>query len=323
LSEDPVGDKDSPNLYSFVAFRPHAGIDPMGLHDFVKRTINGVEFDLATPTIDEIREGELAFSATFVSPLSGAQVNMVISSHEGDMWAFMAKMGNPVAKETFEDFYGVPVTEVEVSALRLWARGLWHHKEDIVLATIGSLSMGGTPKPKIGTSKPRINLVKNKNSPKPNTSSNTNAKPNTSNTNTTKPDTSNAYHQLSAQKGYPGVGVTPQGGPTFRGTKYLYEVGEGQKNVVKIKLQGTRYRDFKAANEAAGFSEAGAKTPKGYTWHHVDDFNPTTGEATMELIEQGAHRATYTHKGSVWQFEQYHGAAYETEAARNAAGVNG
>jgi RHS repeat-associated protein len=209
LSEDPVGDKDSPNLYSFVASRPHASIDPMGLHDFVKRTINGLEFDLAVPTIDEIRKGELALSATFVSPLSGAQVNMIVSPHEGDMWAFMAKMGSPLAKETFEDFYGVPASEVEVSAFRLWARGLWHHKEDLVFATIGSIAAMGNmpkPKPKIGTSKPRFNLARN-NTP---SNSSTTATANTE-ASATKANTNTSTTAQDAQATRPGT-QQPKGG---------------------------------------------------------------------------------------------------------------
>jgi RHS repeat-associated protein len=36
LSEDPKGDVDSSNLYSFVGWRPYSGIDPMGMRDPTK-----------------------------------------------------------------------------------------------------------------------------------------------------------------------------------------------------------------------------------------------------------------------------------------------
>lgn len=113
-------------------------------------------------------------------------------------------------------------------------------------------------------------------------------------------------HAGAAAKGYAGIKMTPNGlGPDFAGTKYLKtDLAPGQKNIVKIKLTGYRYDDFKEANRLAGFK--GAKPPKDYTWHHLADYDPATGEATMQLVETGAHEATYTHKGSAWQWEQAH-----------------
>jgi hypothetical protein len=112
---------------------------------------------------------------------------------------------------------------------------------------------------------------------------------------------------LAAEKGYPGIGTTPNGGPTFANTDYLYPAGEGQKSVVDLALSGNRRSDFAAANKAAGF----AQTPKDYTWHHVDNFNPVTKMASLELVERGAHVATYPHSGSVAQYEQLFGVPYK------------
>ena len=117
----------------------------------------------------------------------------------------------------------------------------------------------------------------------------------------------------AAQKGYPGVGVTPNGGPTFAGTDYLYPVDGNQKNIVSIPLTGSRRGDFQAANAAAGLAEVippGGETPSGCTWHHVDDYNPDTGMSTMELVSRRAHTATYPHSGSVAQFEKATGQSY-------------
>lgn len=50
---------------------------------------------------------------------------------------------------------------------------------------------------------------------------------------------------------------------------------------------------------------------KNYTWHHCDDFDPTTGECTMQLVLRKAHQATYPHKGSVAQYEKFHGVKYK------------
>lgn len=71
-------------------------------------------------------------------------------------------------------------------------------------------------------------------------------------------------------------------------------------------MQGTRDRDFTEANRLAGFN----KTPKEYTWHHLADFDPTTGTCTMQLVKTSAHEASFPHMGAVAQFEQYHGVKY-------------
>lgn len=123
-----------------------------------------------------------------------------------------------------------------------------------------------------------------------------------------------ALHMQAAAKGYPGVRVTPNGGPTFAGTDYLFPVEEGQKNIVDITMTGSRRLDFRAANQAAGIQDLvppGADAPSGYVWHHVDDYNLNTGSATLELVQQGAHRATIPHSGSVSQWEFINGIPYK------------
>lgn len=115
-------------------------------------------------------------------------------------------------------------------------------------------------------------------------------------------------HQKAASKGYPGIKVTENGNPDFSGSNYLYETSD-DRNIVTIELQGSYYQDFKAANELAGFP--GAKAPDGFTWHHLDDFNPNTGSSTMQLIEQGAHKASYPHQGSVKQYKEHNGVGYK------------
>jgi hypothetical protein len=72
-------------------------------------------------------------------------------------------------------------------------------------------------------------------------------------------------------------------------------------------VTGSRKKDYELANEEGGF----ANRPKGYIWHHVDDFDPQTGESSLELIKEGAHVATYPHAGSVAQYEKHHGIRYK------------
>lgn len=114
--------------------------------------------------------------------------------------------------------------------------------------------------------------------------------------------------ERAAEKGFPGIKTTKNGGPDFAGTPYLYPTKEGQKNIVKIKMTGDRQKDFKAANEKAGFPDAGRKSPhEDYTWHHLDDYDPSKGTCTMQLVEKEAHKATYPHKGSCSQYDDHHG----------------
>jgi hypothetical protein len=111
----------------------------------------------------------------------------------------------------------------------------------------------------------------------------------------------------AAEKGYAGIGTTPNGGPTHVGTDHLYPAGEGQRSVVPVPLTGSRRKDKKLANELGGFTN----TPEGYLWHHVDDFDPKSGNATLELVKKGAHNATLPHAGSVAQYEKHHGVKYK------------
>ena len=111
----------------------------------------------------------------------------------------------------------------------------------------------------------------------------------------------------AAKKGYAGVGTTVNGGPTFAGTEHLYPAAQGQRSVVRVKLTGSRRKDERLANKEGKF----AGTPKGYRWHHVDDFDPLSGEATFELVDTNAHDATLGHAGSVAQYVKHHGVPYK------------
>ncbi|WP_324698681.1 HNH endonuclease [Geobacillus sp. FSL W8-0032] len=116
--------------------------------------------------------------------------------------------------------------------------------------------------------------------------------------------------ERAAAKGFPGIKTTKNGNPDFAGTEYLYPVEEGQLNIVKIKMTGSRSGDFLEANKAAGFAGTGRKSPHpDYTWHHLDDFDPETGTTTMQLVRRDVHQATFPHYGSASQYDEYYGKA--------------
>jgi hypothetical protein len=56
--------------------------------------------------------------------------------------------------------------------------------------------------------------------------------------------------------------------------------------------------DYRAANRAAGLE----RTPKGYIWHHLDDYDPATNRYE-QLVEEGAHSANQPHVGGVKQYQ--------------------
>ncbi|MEO7594475.1 MAG: HNH endonuclease, partial [Byssovorax sp.] len=97
-----------------------------------------------------------------------------------------------------------------------------------------------------------------------------------------------------------------RGGIDFGKSSALYPVKAGQKSIVQIDYTGARSSDFKAANQAAGFE----RTPQGYSWHHLDDYDPATNRGTMQLVETPIHQANAPHSGGVKQSEIATGVKY-------------
>ena len=85
----------------------------------------------------------------------------------------------------------------------------------------------------------------------------------------------------SLRNGHLAGGIHPKTGIPFDKSGFPDFSGVA-KAEVKIRQTGTRAGDFRAANEAAGFS----KTPEGYTWHHHQD------GTTMQLVPRDTHAQT-------------------------------
>ena len=111
--------------------------------------------------------------------------------------------------------------------------------------------------------------------------------------------------QIAASKGYKGITNTKNGCANFAKSKYIYRY-KNKKAIIKIKMTGTRKVDYKQAYDNLNIPKSLRRTlDADYTWHHLDDFNPKTGECTMQLVLSDAHKATYPHKGAVAQYEKY------------------
>ena len=108
------------------------------------------------------------------------------------------------------------------------------------------------------------------------------------------------------QKGLIGLKCTRNGGVSFKITPYIFRIF-GRPVSVKIKATGSRWKDFKHANAKLGF----IKTPPGYTWHHLDDYNVATNTFTLELVLSWAHRATTPHSGGCAMYKAATGRRYK------------
>jgi len=83
----------------------------------------------------------------------------------------------------------------------------------------------------------------------------------------------------------------------------LYPISTGQANIVTIRYTGSRRKDYKAANIAGNIGVT-QRPPPGYTWHHLDDYDPLTNTGTMQLIKRSTHEMNYPHDGGVKQYEK-------------------
>jgi len=125
-----------------------------------------------------------------------------------------------------------------------------------------------------------------------------------------------AYNRVVMDKLPGGRGSVPMSknglSPDFSTVDEALYRGERQFANKKIKLTGSRVEDYKLANKLFGLK----KTPGGYVWHHLDDWDPITGKCTMQLIKREYHwHAIYgeavDHIGGVGVWSQFHGIKYK------------
>jgi Pretoxin HINT domain/A nuclease of the HNH/ENDO VII superfamily with conserved WHH len=102
--------------------------------------------------------------------------------------------------------------------------------------------------------------------------------------------------------------------PDYANTTYLHPLNRGK--TIRIKMTGKRTGssgDFALADTEMRIIETSYVKPNNYTWHHLDDFDPITGECTMQLVESSAHQGSgvlgMAHSGSVAQWKAYYGTA--------------
>ncbi|WP_059245536.1 RHS repeat-associated core domain-containing protein [Escherichia albertii] len=114
-------------------------------------------------------------------------------------------------------------------------------------------------------------------------------------------------------RGYTGVTRTSGGGLDYSNSNALYNKRPGVSPKVTIEYSGDYEVDYQRANARAGLNQV--STPRGYVWHHLDDYDPVTNTGTMQLIEKQAHSGI-SHNGGVSQYKAATGKEY-THPARN------
>ena len=118
-------------------------------------------------------------------------------------------------------------------------------------------------------------------------------------------------YEKALEKGYIGVEKTPNGGPSFANSEYIYKK-DGNKMIVTIKATGSRSQDFAQADKYIKEKYGIESRPDGYTWHHLDDYNVAENEITMELVVTKAHEASYPHSGGCAQYKAVTGKTYKS-----------
>ncbi|WP_228457649.1 HNH endonuclease [Chryseobacterium indologenes] len=112
--------------------------------------------------------------------------------------------------------------------------------------------------------------------------------------------------QKIEDRGFTGVQATPNGGLNYANSDALYPVKPGQRNIIEIDYSGDYTTDFQNASMKALGQKS---TPRGYVWHHLDDYNAGTNRGTMQLVKQEAHNGV-SHMGGCSQYKEATGNSY-------------
>jgi TANFOR domain-containing protein len=122
-----------------------------------------------------------------------------------------------------------------------------------------------------------------------------------------------AVYSKGGQSGYPKLSanrLAPDFSDNINNCLHPDVVGKKIEITVtgQMNSNAAKIGDVELANQAAGI--AGKSTPTGYTWHHLDDFNPATGKCTMQLVKSTEHQKCRPHTGGVKQWENFFGQTY-------------
>lgn len=114
---------------------------------------------------------------------------------------------------------------------------------------------------------------------------------------------------------------TKNNGVDFKDSDYIYRTSNGDPIEIKIKSTGDRVKDYELAEKMLkeqgidiDFKKLRKGSKREYVWHHLDDYNVTTNETTMQFIKVDAHEAIENHAGSAMQYHKANGQGYKKTA---------
>lgn len=107
------------------------------------------------------------------------------------------------------------------------------------------------------------------------------------------------------------INETENGGADFSNTEYVYKTASGQEATAKIEMSGKRSQDTKALFDNLGISKEEQKELlKDNKVFYLDDFDPDTGQCTIQLVDQEAYDIVKRYAGAQAQYNANTGVKY-------------
>ncbi|WP_297429662.1 HNH endonuclease [Clostridium sp.] len=108
------------------------------------------------------------------------------------------------------------------------------------------------------------------------------------------------------------INETENGGADFSNTKYLYKIASGEEASIKIKMSGSKYQDKKKVYDKLGISKEEQELIKNDTRvFYLDDFDPDTGECTIQIVNKDAYDIVKNYAGAEAQYKANIGIKYK------------
>ncbi len=109
--------------------------------------------------------------------------------------------------------------------------------------------------------------------------------------------------EKAADKGFE-INETENGGADFANTKYLYKTDSGKEASIKIKMSGKKSQDREMLFDNLGISKEKQKELlKKNSVFYLDDFDPDTGECTIQLVDRKAYDVVKNYAGAQAQYK--------------------
>ncbi|MCY6354524.1 HNH endonuclease signature motif containing protein, partial [Clostridium sp. ZS2-4] len=117
--------------------------------------------------------------------------------------------------------------------------------------------------------------------------------------------------EKAADNGF-NINETENGGADFAKTEYLYVTESGQEATVKIKMSGKKSEDAKMLFDNLGISKEEQKTLLTENRvFYLDDFDPDTGECTIQIVDKDAYDVVKRYVGAQAQYKANTGIKYK------------